>query len=68
VPSSNSSVTLLYTMDKAGGVGMANNFETKIAINAYKCISTRDNENMITYNRGVFVSTNPKKTFLMARV
>jgi len=31
---------------------MATNFGTKIAINAYKCISTRDNENMITYNRG----------------
>jgi len=50
------------------GVAIANNFETKIAINAYKCISKRDNENMITYNSGVFVSTNPKKTFLMARM
>jgi len=29
---------------------MATNFGTKIAINAYKCISTRDNENVITYN------------------
>ena len=33
---------------------MATNFGAKIAINAYKCISTRDNENTITYN-GVFV-------------
>ena len=28
---------------------------TKIAMNAHKCISTRDNENAVTYNRGVFV-------------
>jgi len=34
------------------GVAMATNFGTKIAINAYKCISTRDNENAITFNRG----------------
>jgi len=27
---------------------MATNFGTKIGINAYKCISTRDNENVIT--------------------
>jgi len=33
---------------------MATNFGTKIAIIAYKCISTRDNENEITYNRGFF--------------
>ena len=32
-------------------VTMATNFGTKIAINAYKCISTRDNENAITDNR-----------------
>jgi len=32
---------------------MAANFGTKIAINAYKCISTRDKENVIIYNRGV---------------
>jgi len=47
---------------------MATNFGSKIAINAYKCISTRDNENAITYNRGFLWSTNPKKTFLIARV
>ena len=50
------------------GVTMATNFETKIAINAYKCISMTDNENVITYNRGFSWSTNPKKTFLIARV
>ena len=33
---------------------MATDFGTKVAINAYKCISTRDSENAITYN-GVFV-------------
>jgi len=31
---------------------MSTNFWSKIAINAYKCISTRGNENAITYNRG----------------
>ena len=31
---------------------MEANFVTKIAVNAYKWISTRDNENAITYNRG----------------
>jgi len=31
---------------------MATNFGTKIAMNAYKCISARDNENAITDNRG----------------
>jgi len=46
---------------------MATNFWTKIAINAYKCISTRDNENVITYNRGFSWLTNQKKTFLIAR-
>jgi len=34
---------------------MATNFGTKITINAYKCISMRDNDNAITYNKGVFV-------------
>ena len=34
------------------GVTMATNFGTKIAINAYKWISTRDSKNVITYNRG----------------
>ena len=33
------------------GVTMATNFGTKIAIDAYKCISTRCNENAIIYNR-----------------
>ena len=33
---------------------MATNFGTKIAINAYECISMRDSENVITYS-GVFV-------------
>ena len=50
------------------GVTMATDFGTKIAINAYKCISMRDSENVITYNRGFSWSTNPKKTFLIARV
>jgi len=36
------------------GITMATNFGTKVAINVYKCISTRDNENMITYNSWVF--------------
>jgi len=30
---------------------MATNFWTKIAINAYKCISTGDNASVTTYNR-----------------
>jgi len=34
------------------GVTMATNFGTKMAINAYKCISRRDNENAITYTGG----------------
>ena len=50
------------------GVTMATNFGTKIAINAYKCISMRDSENVITYNRGFSWSANPKETFLIARV
>jgi len=44
-------------------VTMATNFGTKIAINAYKCISTRYNDNAITYNRAFSWSANPKKTF-----
>jgi len=47
---------------------MAANFGTKIVINAYKYISTRNNENVITYNRGFSWLTNPEKTFLIARV
>ena len=39
---------------------MATNFGTKIAINAHKCISTRDNESAITYN-GVFVVDQSKE-------
>jgi len=50
------------------GVTMATNFGTNIAINAYKSVSTRDNEIVITYNRGLSWSTNPKKTYLIARV
>ena len=50
------------------GVTMATNFGTKIAINTHKCISTRDNENVIAYNMGISWSTNPKKIFLIARV
>ena len=42
------------------GVTMATNFGTRIAINAYKCISTRDNENAVTYNMRFLWSTNPK--------
>ena len=50
------------------GVTTAINFGTKIAINAYKYIFTRDNENVITCNRGFSLSTNRKNTFLIARV
>ena len=50
------------------GVTMATNFGTKIAINAYKCISMRDSEDVITYNRGFSWTINPKKTFLTARI
>jgi len=39
---------------------MATNFGAKIAINAHKCISTRDNENAIIYN-GVFVVDQSKE-------
>jgi len=39
---------------------MANNFGTKTAINAYKYISMRDSENVITYN-GVFVVEHSKE-------
>jgi len=46
---------------------MATTFGMKIAINAYKYISTRDNETVIIYN-GVLWSTNPNETFLIARV
>ena len=46
---------------------MATNFETKIAINAYKCISVRDSENVITYNRELSWSDYLKKTFLIPR-
>ena len=42
---------------------MATDFGPKIAINAYKCISVRDNENVISYNRGFSWSANPKKIF-----
>ena len=36
------------------GITMATNFGTEIVINAYKCICTRDNENVITYNNEGF--------------
>ena len=39
---------------------MATNFGTKIAVNAHKCISMRDSENVITYN-GVFVVDQSKE-------
>ena len=42
------------------GITTATNFGTKIAINAYKCISTRDNGNAITYN-GVFLVDQSKE-------
>ena len=50
------------------GVTMATNFGTKIAINAYKSMPTRDSENVITYNRGFSWSINPRKIFLIAGV
>ena len=37
------------------GITMAPNFGTKVAINAYKYMSTRHSENVITYNRGFVV-------------
>jgi len=66
VPSDNLSVT--HHTQGINDVTIATNFGTKIAINAYKCISTRDNENAITYNSGFLWSANPEKTFLIARV
>ena len=62
--SGNSSMTLVHKGQR--GVTVASNFGSKIAINAYKRISTRGNETAITYNRGFSWSTNPKKTFMMA--
>jgi len=50
------------------GVTTATNVGTKIAINAYKYISTRENENAITYNGRFSWMNNPKKTFLIATV
>jgi len=50
------------------GVTMATNFGTKIAINTHKSISVRDNENVITYNRGFSWLASPNKIFLIARV
>jgi len=40
---------------------MATNFGTQIAINAHNCIYMRDNENVITYNKGFFVVNQPKE-------
>jgi len=53
VLSENSPLTLLYTRGK-GALPLATNVGTKIVINAYKCISKIDSENVITYN-GAFV-------------
>ena len=61
VLSGNSSVTLPYTRDKEALPWQP------IVGQKFKCISTRDNENAITYNMGLSCSTNPKKTFLIAR-
>ena len=36
--------------------------------NCYKCISTRDNGNVITYNRESSWSASVKKTFLIANL
>jgi len=60
-------VTLPYKKGQRD-VTVATSFERKIAINAHKCIYTRDNENVISYNKGFLWSINPKKTFLIARV
>jgi len=51
VLSGNSSVTLAYTREK-GACTMTINIGTKVVVKAYKCISTRDDENVITYCRG----------------
>ena len=48
VLSGNSSDSIVHNGQR--GVTMATNFGTKIAINAYKCISTRDIEKAITYS------------------
>ena len=61
--SGNLSVTPVHKGHRGGNTGTS--FGTKIAISAQKCISTRDNENVITYNRGFSWSANPKKTFLI---
>jgi len=42
-----------------------NHFGTKIPTNVYKCISTRDNENMITYNIGFLWSANTNRHFCL---
>jgi len=66
VLSGNSSDTPLHKRQR--GVTMGTNFGTKIAINAYKYISVRDNENVITYKRGFSWSTNRDETFMIAKV
>jgi len=48
------------------GVIMATNFGTKVAINAYKCISTTDNGTEITFDRESSWLANVQKTFLIA--
>jgi len=59
----NLSVTLPYKGQR--GVTMATTFGTKIPTNVYKCISTRDNENMITYNIGFLWSANTNRHFCL---
>ena len=44
-------MTPVHKGHRGGTTGTS--FGTKIAINAHKCISTRDNENMITYTEGI---------------
>ena len=61
--SGNSPVTLLYTKDKR-----MLPWQAILDYNCCKCISTRDNENVITYNRDFSWSANLKKTFMRARL
>jgi len=61
--SENSSLTLRYTGDKE-----ALSWQQLLGLKCYiDAFFTRDVENVITYNRGVSWSANPKKTFLIAR-
>jgi len=60
LPSGNSPVTLLYTKNKR-----TLPWQAILDNNCYKCISTRDNESVITYNRELSWSAILKKTFLI---